>query len=192
MHRRAPDELGKPGARRGEFLVHELITALVADPPPPMGEDRRVAFAQDYIANHLADVDSLNRVAGHLGKLRTALECVAKGTSFTTAAATAGFTDSAHFSRTFRCVFGALPSSLLAPGGDYAIMTTNRVGEPAPQTERQRPGRADGAATLSISSAASSLARRDTPLHRRRCHQRVGTDDAHRRHAHWPGAGDPL
>jgi AraC-like DNA-binding protein len=141
----------QPGARRDELLVHELIAALVADTPPSMGEDGRVAFAQDYIANHLADAESLDRVAGQLGlttrylrklfdrelgmspqryrqwcKLRTALECVAKGTSFTTAAATAGFTDSAHFSRTFRGMFGAPPSSLLAPRGDYEIMTAER------------------------------------------------------------------
>lgn len=137
-----------PAACRGERLVQELVAALADGLPPRLQEDHRVTVAQDYIANHLGDSDSLDHVAQQLRlttrylrklfdreigfspqryrqwcKLRLALECVEMGASFTTAAATAGFTDSAHFSRTFRGVFGAPPSSLLAQRGDFNLAT---------------------------------------------------------------------
>jgi AraC-like DNA-binding protein len=45
-------------------------------------------------------------------RLRRVVEEVAEGTTLTRAAATAGFSDSAHLSRTFRSAFGLPPSAL--------------------------------------------------------------------------------
>lgn len=129
----------RPGAHRGAPLAHEMLSVLGEPALRRTAEDRRVAFTQDHIAHHLADKDALDRVAEqlrlttryvrklfqrHVGfspqryrqwcKLSAALDCVKQGSSFTTAAATAGFTDSAHFSRTFRDIFGAPPSSLMS------------------------------------------------------------------------------
>ena len=42
---------------------------------------------------------------------------VTQGLSLTTAALEAGFTDSAHFSRTFRSILGMPPSAMLNPRG---------------------------------------------------------------------------
>ena len=42
---------------------------------------------------------------------------VTRGLSLTTAALEAGFTDSAHFSRTFRSILGMTPSAMLSPRG---------------------------------------------------------------------------
>lgn len=139
----------RPAAPRGALLVHEVMGVLAGPALPRVGDDRRVAFAQDYIAHHLADSDALDHVAGQLRlttrylrklfernvglspqryrqwcKLRAALEFVMQGSSFTTAAAMAGFTDSAHFSRTFRGIFGAPPSTLLSTRAvEYAATT---------------------------------------------------------------------
>lgn len=49
-------------------------------------------------------------------RLRAGLEQALAGASLTSAALAAGFSDSAHFSRTFREMFGIAPSMLLAAG----------------------------------------------------------------------------
>lgn len=125
----------------GEPLVREMVNALTDGAWRHRGIDRRVAFALDYIEHHLQEQDSLDRVAERLSltsrylrklfeheiglspqryrqwcKLRKALGDVMHGDSFTDAAANAGFTDSAHFSRTFRDMFGAPPSSIFDAG----------------------------------------------------------------------------
>ena len=46
-------------------------------------------------------------------RLRRAVLAVRRGDDLTTAAATAGFADSAHFSRVFRSLFGLTPSEVL-------------------------------------------------------------------------------
>lgn len=132
-------ETAAPGG--GEPLVREMLSALTDGAWRHRGIDRRVAFALDYIEHHLADTDSLEHVAQRLTvsprylrklfeqeiglspqryrqwcKLRSALGGVLQGASFTDAAANAGFTDSAHFSRTFRDMFGAPPSSIFGAG----------------------------------------------------------------------------
>jgi len=121
----------------GEPLVRALTAAVTGGAWRHRAVDRRVACALDYIDHHLTDADSLDHVAERLSvtsrylrklferelgispqryrqwcKLRAALRCVLAGNSFTEAAATAGFTDSAHFSRTFRSMFGAPPSNV--------------------------------------------------------------------------------
>lgn len=133
-------ETAAPGG--GEPLVREMITVLTDGAWRHRGLDRRVAFALDYIEHHLGESDSLEHVAERLSltprylrklfeqeiglspqryrqwcKLRTALSSVLQGDSFTEAAATAGFTDSAHFSRTFRDMFGSPPSAIFGTGG---------------------------------------------------------------------------
>lgn len=125
----------------GEPLVREMVDALTDGAWRYRGIDRRVAFALDYIEHHLQEQDSLDRVAERLSltprylrklfeheiglspqryrqwcKLRRALGDVMRGDSFTDAAANAGFTDSAHFSRTFRDTFGSPPSSIFDAG----------------------------------------------------------------------------
>ena len=125
----------------GEPLVREMVNALTDGAWRHRGIDRRVAVALDHIENDLQECDSLDSVAERLGltprylrklfeheiglspkryrqwcKLRKALDGVLQGDSFTDAAATAGFTDSAHFSRTFRDMFGAPPSSIFDVG----------------------------------------------------------------------------
>ncbi|TDR45625.1 AraC-like DNA-binding protein [Tahibacter aquaticus] len=121
----------------GEPLLRGLVAALTSSAWRSRSIDRRVACALDYIDHHLCDADSLDHVAERLSvtsrylrklferelgispqryrqwcKLRTALTCVLRGDTFTDAAATAGFTDSAHFSRTFRSMFGSSPSAV--------------------------------------------------------------------------------
>lgn len=148
----------RPGAYRGALLAHEMLSVLGEPALRPAAEDRRVAFTQAHIAQHLADKDALDRVAEqlrlttryvrklfqrHVGfspqryrqwcKLSAALDCVKQGSSFTTAAAAAGFTDSAHFSRTFRDIFGAPPSSLIsarASGPSGSAFAARRSQEP--------------------------------------------------------------
>jgi AraC family transcriptional regulator len=49
-------------------------------------------------------------------RLRAGADCAMRGSSLTEAAHAAGFADSAHFSRTFRSMFGIAPSFLFKPG----------------------------------------------------------------------------
>lgn len=153
-------ETAAPGG--GEPLVREMMTVLTDGAWRHRGIDRRVAFALDYIENHLADSDSLEHVAQRLSltsrylrklfeqeiglspqryrqwcKLRTALGGVLQGESFTEAAATAGFTDSAHFSRTFRDMFGAPPSSIFGAGGSTRRMTLHAADASDPSNARR-------------------------------------------------------
>lgn len=136
----------------GEPLVRELINVLTDGAWRHRGVDRRVAFALDYIAHHLCESNSLEHVAQHLSltprylrklfeheiglspqryrqwcKLRAALTGVLDGDSFTDAAATAGFTDSAHFSRTFRDMFGSPPSAIFESSARRASLPVHAV-----------------------------------------------------------------
>ena len=97
-----------------------------------------VLNASQFIDDHLAETPLLTAAAHHVGlssrqlrrsftteigipfrryvlwrRLRRALLAVDDGADLTTAAATAGFADSAHFSRTFRQTFGLTPSDVL-------------------------------------------------------------------------------
>lgn len=126
---RAPADL-VAAARR----VIGLLTEGVEAPEPA---DPRILAALEYLREHLSEPVSLARVAGvvHLSpsrfrhlfvaelglafrpyvlwlRLQQALESFAAGASLTTAAYRAGFSDSAHLSRTFRRMYGLSAASL--------------------------------------------------------------------------------
>jgi AraC-like DNA-binding protein len=108
------------------------------DPNSGVRARREVLDASQFIDDHLAETPLLTAAADHVGlssrqlrrsftseigipfrryvlwrRLRGALLAVDNGADLTTAAATAGFADSAHFSRTFRQTFGLTPSDVL-------------------------------------------------------------------------------
>lgn len=102
------------------------------------GVDTRVAQVMRHCRNGLDDDKSIEELAMSLSissrylrklferevgmpvqrfrlweKLRLAIECIVRGENLTTAAHTARFCDLAHFSRTFRAMFGMSPSCML-------------------------------------------------------------------------------
>jgi AraC-like DNA-binding protein len=120
--------------------ARSLVAAIVGDPPSPGHRDVRPELrdAGRFIDAHLGQTPRLADTAGRVGlsprqlrrsfaaefgmpyrryvlwrRLRCALLCVRDGADLTTAAATAGFADSAHLSRTFRDTFGLTPSEVL-------------------------------------------------------------------------------
>jgi AraC-like DNA-binding protein len=113
-----------------------LIRALVGETEPPPA-DRRMEASLAWAEAHLdqgVGIADLARVIGlspgrmsHLFveqtglpfrtyllwlRMRRAVEAYARGASLTTAAYDAGFSDSAHFSRTFRRMFGVAAAEL--------------------------------------------------------------------------------
>jgi AraC-like DNA-binding protein len=117
-----------------------LLAAIlgVAHPTTPQRLRSEVVGASRFIDAHLDTVPLLSDAARCVGisprqlrrifaadigmpyrryilwrRLRRALLAVSDGADLTTAAATAGFSDSAHFSRTFRQTFGLAPSEVL-------------------------------------------------------------------------------
>lgn len=121
----------------GRSLIARVVGADDADGRGDVRAD--VLVAQRFIDDGLHDgVPQVTEVARHVGvsarqlrrafaddvgipfrryvlwrRLRRALLAVRDGADLTTAAATAGFADSAHFSRTFRQSFGLAPSDVL-------------------------------------------------------------------------------
>lgn len=118
----------------------DLLSALTGDDTPngPSQVRPEVFGAIDFIDAHLDQTPLLTAAARDVGlsprqlrrsftsdigipfrryvlwrRLRRALLTVRDGSDLTTAAATAGFADSAHFSRTFRQTFGLAPSDVL-------------------------------------------------------------------------------
>jgi len=119
--------------------THSIVSLLTRVKTKPLFIDERIQKAMDYIKNHLEDIESLESLAVILEisprylrrlfeqqvgmslqrfrlwvKLRIALYQIAAGKSFTEAAHAASFTDSAHFSRTFRAMFGIAPSEVMS------------------------------------------------------------------------------
>lgn len=117
-----------------------LLATILGDAYPNAPERVRseVLGACRFVDAHLDTVPLLSDAARHVGisprqlrrsfaeeigmpyrryilwrRLRRALLAIDDGTDLTTAAATAGFSDSAHFSRTFRQTFGLAPSEVL-------------------------------------------------------------------------------
>ncbi|HYC68413.1 AraC family transcriptional regulator [Brevundimonas sp.] len=127
-----PGQQGDPFEDLGRALIHRLAGDGPADHPDPR-VDRMLAFAADHIEGpiSLADVVadsglSASRLSHlfvqHTGlpfrtyllwlRLTRAVETIAAGGGLTEAAHEAGFADSAHFSRTFRRMFGVAPAQL--------------------------------------------------------------------------------
>jgi|KBSSwiStaDraftv2_1062776.scaffolds.fasta_scaffold18221_2 AraC family transcriptional regulator len=116
----------------GRDLVHRLAGAARAD-PPDLRVRRMIAWAAEHIEGPVSLADAAAVSALSPGRLRhlfvretglafktyllwlrlvRAVERVAAGASLTEAAHDAGFADSAHFSRTFRRMFGVTPAAL--------------------------------------------------------------------------------
>jgi AraC family transcriptional regulator len=116
----------------GRSLIDHLAGA--AEPPPV---DARIETALAWAADHLDQRLSVSEVAAHVGlsvdrmshlfveqtglpfrtyllwlRLTRAVDSYAAGSSLTEAAHEAGFADSAHFSRTFRRMFGVAAAEL--------------------------------------------------------------------------------
>jgi AraC family transcriptional regulator len=114
--------------------IADLCGAVAAAEKPP---DQRIARAVELIRERLGDAVSLSAMAGavHLSpdrfrhlfmqetgvtfrayllwqRLECALAAYVAGETLTEAAHTGGFADSAHFSRTFRKMFGIAPASV--------------------------------------------------------------------------------
>jgi len=71
------------------------------------------------ISEHCQLVESLERVVNGMAlwcRLRSATEAALRGASLTEAAHLAEFSDSAHRSRSFRAMYGVVPSLLFKPG----------------------------------------------------------------------------
>lgn len=135
LHDRACTAINEGSARK----LTELVWAMLNRPPDPPASpiDRRIqAFLEtvasaglppsaSQAARHLALSSSrfAHLFAANCGisyraflkwrKLRTALEAFADGGNLTTAAHAGGFSDSAHFSRTFAHMFGTSPTAAL-------------------------------------------------------------------------------
>lgn len=153
---------GAAGARR---FASAALTQLLGDdgPRPSRSLSPPVAAAVDHVARTLPDPPTLAAAAraAHLSpsrlthrfspevglpfkryvlwmRLRHAVAGLAAGDSLTRAAADAGFSDSAHLSRTFRRAFGLPPSALLSmrllddPGGRDADDRSVQVPGPPP------------------------------------------------------------
>ncbi len=71
---------------------------------------------------------SLGRYAQWL-RVRDAMVSIAAGGNMTDAALDAGFSDSAHLSRTFRCMFGVPPSAVLRPSRFLQIVVRPPIPE---------------------------------------------------------------
>lgn len=132
-----------PATDDAASVIHwsrSILAAVVGEGAPsgPVQIRPAVLYASRFVDANLADAPLLAAAARHVGlsprqlrrsftaeigipfqryvlwrRLRRALLAVNDGTDLTTAAATAGFADSAHFSRTFRQTFGLAPSEVL-------------------------------------------------------------------------------
>ncbi len=126
------DEVTTAFENLGRALIQRMAGDGGGDPP-----DRRVARMLAFAAEHIEGPVSLADVVAGSGlsasrlshlfaqqtglpfrtyllwlRLTRAVEVVASGDSLTEAAHQAGFADSAHFSRTFRRMFGVAPAQL--------------------------------------------------------------------------------
>ena len=135
-----PDAAGT--AALVEFIVRQFCTGI----PPQQGLDSRVARAIEHIQAMDARVVSLEEVAAkvflspsrfaHLfseevgipfrrylmwRRLTRAMVLVTRGDSLSRAAHAAGFSDAAHFTRTFNQMFGIPPSAMLGADEMYEI-----------------------------------------------------------------------
>ena len=135
-----------PDAQGVALLIDQAVRALCSGPRPSRHVDERVLRALEFIRSADAGSLSLDDVAAHvflspsrfqhlfkeqLGlpfrryllwrKLTRALLAVGRGMSLSAAAHAAGFSDSAHFTRTCYQMFGIPPSFLIGRGVHHEI-----------------------------------------------------------------------
>jgi AraC-like DNA-binding protein len=117
----------------GRALVARLAGALPASPPPDARVMELIAWARQAMDRPIALADAARRVGLSTGRtshlfveqtglafrtyllwlrMTRAVELYAAGASLTEAAHQVGFSDSAHFSRTFRRMFGVAAAAL--------------------------------------------------------------------------------
>jgi AraC-like DNA-binding protein len=108
----------KPRARRTlDPRISRAVASLASDAPEPMRVTeaaREVGLSSSRFQHLFAEEIGVPfRRFRVWQRLRNAIGEIAGGSSFTTAAHTAGFADQAHFARAFRQAFGAPPSPSL-------------------------------------------------------------------------------
>jgi AraC-like DNA-binding protein len=110
VERLAPRAL-HPAVRRVVDLLPSRLTDAV---PPALPElAQATGVSQSHLSRLLAQQLGLGLPAYvRWLRLRLAAQALARGESLTEAAHAAGFADSAHFTRTFRAMFGLTPSSV--------------------------------------------------------------------------------
>lgn len=136
----------RPSAVDASSTIRGVVHALCEGPPPSRPMDERIARAVTYVRGRDARGLSTESVAkevflspsrfAHLfteemglpfrryllwRKLSRAFDGFGRGSSLSTAAHSAGFSDSAHLTRTFYQMFGLAPSVMLGTGDFYEI-----------------------------------------------------------------------
>lgn len=105
---------GRDGVRGEVREACRLIDARVDDAPALANTASQVGYSPRQLRRIFADEIGMPYRRYILWRrFRHALLAVRDGADLTTAAAAAGFADSAHFSRTFRQTFGLTPSEIL-------------------------------------------------------------------------------
>lgn len=123
--------------RSGYDLVENVVSTLACGGVRARPMDRRIALAINHIERNFDDSDVFERIADTLGislrylrkiferetgmtmqrfrlwsKMKKAIDHALSGDTLTNASAFGGFSDCAHFSRTFRDMFGTSPSNV--------------------------------------------------------------------------------
>lgn len=136
----------RPSAAEASEIVRGVVLALCEGPPPARRMDERIARAVAFVRGR--DVRGLTTEAvakevflspsrfAHLfteemglpfrryllwRKLSRAFDAFGRGNTLSAAAHAAGFSDSAHLTRTFYQMFGLAPSVMLGTGDFYEI-----------------------------------------------------------------------
>jgi len=120
-----------------QALVDDVVSTIAEGAWRTRPMDRRIALAIDHIEQNCNDAEIFERIADTLGislrylrkiferetgmtmqrfrlwsKMKKSIDHALTGGTLTNASALAGFSDSAHFSRTFRDMFGVSPSQI--------------------------------------------------------------------------------
>lgn len=147
----------RPSAAEAARLITDVVHSLCEGPPPLRPIDERVARALEWIRGREVRGLSLESVArevflspsrfAHLftdevglpfrryllwRKLNRAMEEFGRGSTLSAAAHAAGFSDSAHLTRTFYQMFGIPPTVMLGAARFYEIPAPFEVSPRAP------------------------------------------------------------
>ncbi|MCG8637074.1 MAG: AraC family transcriptional regulator [Desulfobacterales bacterium] len=129
---------GKPSCQTARAAMEGILSALVPDLKPSPGRDPRIMKVRAYLKTLEEKKIPLSELSDFIGlsesrlvhlfksetgipirryllwlRLMEALTLILENVSFTTAAHDAGFSDSAHLSRTFKQMFGIPPKQIL-------------------------------------------------------------------------------